>query len=766
MFEQFLSNFSGGEVSEEVYGRFDSDIYRNALRLCKNFLSMTQGAAVFRGGSTYMHPARLQQVARVEKFQYSDEQVYILEFTDGILRIYEDEAVTISSTSKNITAATKANPGVITSVGHGYATNDEIYISGVVGMTELNGRFFRVVKINNDTYSLKDLYGTVINTTAYTTYSSGGTSTIVYEVASPYSLAQLDEFQFDQEGNIAYFVHDEVAPYLLTRASATSWTFATFSRTADPFTGAGEYPRSVCFFEGCIYYAGSVNYPNRWWRSRGPEDTGGTRYNDFTTGADADHAIISTLNATQGATAYIHWITSLSDFLCFGTEGGVVGLDGGSDAAITPTNYRTRPIDPVGVSPATPVTDGQTVFYMQKGSRVLRSFEYDVLADRYKSFDRSFLAPHLTKSGIKKIVLQRWKSGLIWGVRNDGRLVCLTLKPKEDVSGWHQHELGGAGLIVDATMAPQISGYDRLYLVVQRTINSTTTRYLEYINDPWEGLDKNDYYTGNQAADDTAYLDEVYEAQRDAVYLDASLVWDGSDRGSITLTPGATTGEDITFTASSGVFAATDVGKRLTKKYADRAGGGQAIITAFTSSTEVVCDVEVDFDSVVAIPAGDWTLTTDSVGGLYHLEGKTIPVIADGRKHPDVTITAGVAVLTRQAGKILFGFSFRGIIMPLNLVAIGNGQNSISFQKNISTIAVTMASSIGVRYGTSLYELQEIYASEEGQLTDRPPVPFTGTVVLPNEDTWSADKGLVYVQDDPYPCILNAVNVTIEVGEK
>lgn len=847
MIEHLLSNFSGGEVAPEVFGRQDSEIYKNSAKRFENFISMTQGAAVFRGGLTYLHPTRQQKTGRIEKFAFNDDQVYTLEFTDLKLRIYEDDELTLTPTTKAISDATKANPCVLTMVGHGFSTGDEIYVTGVAGMTELNGRFFRVTSLTADTCSLQDLFGNNVNSTNFTTYTSGGTAAKVYEVTSPYPEADLDDFQFDQEGNTMTFTHDQYAPYRLTRESATSWTFATFSRTADPFiaaskniTGATQanpcvitavahgyssgqrvliesvggmtqlnsnsylivvltantfslqtlagvdvdstgygaytaggtskretYPRSCTYFEGCIYYAGSVDNPNRWWRSRGPDDTGATRYDDFTTGSDADHAIIANLSAIQKQTAYIHWIVGLNSFLSFGTEAGVIGLDGGGDAAITPTNFRTRPIDPVGAQKVTPVSDGQTVFYIQKGGRNLRSFEYDLIADKYKSFDRSFLAPHLTVSGIKKIVLQRWKLGLIWAVRNDGKLICLTVKPKEDVTGWHRHSIGGIGVsVIDAVVEPQVEGYDKLKLIVERTINSTTTRYIEYMNDPWEGIDKADYYTGDLTADDTAYLDELYESMRECKYLDSNLIWDGSDRGAITMTPGATTGSNIIFTASGSLFTASDVGKLITKRYQDRVGGGQARIVSYTNATTVVCDIEVDFDSTSAIPAGDWFLSGLVVTGLYHLEGQTIQVVADGRKHPDVVVSGGSVTLVRQTSIALFGYKYTGVLEPLNFVLVAALQNSVSFGKNVGQLAVMLANSIGVRYGTDIYELQEIYASEGGQLTDRPPVPVTGTLDLPVEDFWDINKSIIYVQDDPYPCMINAMSISLEVGEQ
>src|SRR5262245_28294663 len=122
MFEQFISSFAGGEVSEEIFGQYPSDLYKNALQRCENFFSLLTGPAQYRGGFSFVHPTRQNLVARQERFKFNDQQVYILEFTNGKLRIYEDAGLTLSTTAKAITGATQANPGVLTVVGHGYST--------------------------------------------------------------------------------------------------------------------------------------------------------------------------------------------------------------------------------------------------------------------------------------------------------------------------------------------------------------------------------------------------------------------------------------------------------------------------------------------------------------------------------------------------------------------------------------------------------------------------------------------------------------------
>jgi hypothetical protein len=76
--------------------------------------------------------------------------------------------------SSLITGASQANPCVITSARHGYVTGDQVTISGVVGMTQLNGNTYTITVVNADSYSLDST-----DSTGFTTYTSGGLSRLV-----------------------------------------------------------------------------------------------------------------------------------------------------------------------------------------------------------------------------------------------------------------------------------------------------------------------------------------------------------------------------------------------------------------------------------------------------------------------------------------------------------------------------------------------------------------------------------------------------------
>lgn len=75
---------------------------------------------------------------------------------------------------KAMSAATKANPCVITTATHDYSTGQVVYISGVTGMTQLNSNYFKVIVLSATTFSLTDRSGTAIDSSAYSTYTASG----------------------------------------------------------------------------------------------------------------------------------------------------------------------------------------------------------------------------------------------------------------------------------------------------------------------------------------------------------------------------------------------------------------------------------------------------------------------------------------------------------------------------------------------------------------------------------------------------------------
>jgi hypothetical protein len=76
--------------------------------------------------------------------------------------------------AKTITAVTQANPAVVTSTAHGLSKGDVVTISGVVGMTQLNGNSYVVQYVSTNSFVLAG-----VDSTAFTAYTSGGSATPV-----------------------------------------------------------------------------------------------------------------------------------------------------------------------------------------------------------------------------------------------------------------------------------------------------------------------------------------------------------------------------------------------------------------------------------------------------------------------------------------------------------------------------------------------------------------------------------------------------------
>lgn len=91
------------------------------------------------------------------RFKFHGSQIQVLTAFDA------------DSPSHAITGITKANPAVVTSAAHGLEDGDVVYITGVVGMTEVNAQAFIVNVLNANTF---ELFG--IDSTGYGTYTSGG----------------------------------------------------------------------------------------------------------------------------------------------------------------------------------------------------------------------------------------------------------------------------------------------------------------------------------------------------------------------------------------------------------------------------------------------------------------------------------------------------------------------------------------------------------------------------------------------------------------
>lgn len=218
--------FNSGEWAPSLYARVDLAKWRTGCALAENFFVDYRGGLSSRAGTKNVIQAYDSSGAvRLIPFQASVDVGYALEFGDGYIRFhYQGEPVL--EPAFNITAATQANPCTLTIPGHNYAVGDWILVNGVVGMTQLNGRYFVVRTVVGDDITLRNMFGNNVNSSSYDVYSSGGTSRKVYTISSPYTSDELFGIKFVQQVSSLILCHPNYEPYILTLNTALDWTLS------------------------------------------------------------------------------------------------------------------------------------------------------------------------------------------------------------------------------------------------------------------------------------------------------------------------------------------------------------------------------------------------------------------------------------------------------------------------------------------------------------------------------------------------------------
>jgi hypothetical protein len=148
-------NFTRGIFSPVVYSRKDVDAWQAGARQLQNVTIMKHGGVRKRPGTWLVYELPLgERVPRLFPFTYSPGQSYALLFGQGWTMPLALGGAVVSA-GFGITAITNADPAVITAPYHDLAADDEIYLDGIDGMEELNGRVFQVVAvIDADNFSI------------------------------------------------------------------------------------------------------------------------------------------------------------------------------------------------------------------------------------------------------------------------------------------------------------------------------------------------------------------------------------------------------------------------------------------------------------------------------------------------------------------------------------------------------------------------------------------------------------------------------------
>ena len=741
-----FSSFAAGEISPLLEGRTDLDKYKQGLAQLKNMIVMPQGGVKRRPGTEFICQANkttsYSAPPRIIAFQFKQSDTYVLEFNHENMRVIRDGAQVLNATSKNITAITKASPGVVTSAGHGFSNGDEIYIASVGGMTELNNKNYKVLNVTTDTFTLENLnvYNRAIDTTNFTTYTNGGTATAIYQIASPYHNNDLADLRFVQSADTMYFVHPDYAIRTLTRSDHNNWTFATPSISGSPspaLNTAGNYPSVVTFFEQRLVFANTTNNPQTLWFSKNAD------YTNFTAGTGDNDALIYTIASnTVDAIRYL----SSTRILAVGTTGGEFVLTSTNDGPVTPTTTLIRKYSNYGTANVEPVQVADVTLFAQRGGRKVREFKFagDVNTSGYQAPDMTILAEHLTDGGITQFAYQQEPESIIWALRSDGVLLGLTYRREEDVVGWHQHVIGGR---VGYT---RVSNFDWSATPVGAKVtvhkkNGSSVAFIAEAASSDPPVEQNGWRIDTSSSSNTRI--NLQNAINTDVDLVATLPATASTSIAVeeAFDPNPTL-DTFTTLSASGDSSMTILNEQIAQVKGicvlpTDGGEDELYLSVFrwiknADNYETKHYIErlkpFDFGSNTTSAffvdsglsySGD---ATTSLTGLNHLCEDTVTILANGATHAQENVSNGSITLDFSATTAAVGLRYNSEMQTMRIESGSEDGTSQGKHKRIHAVTLRLNETVGIEVGNAADELDRIPFRDSSMNMDEGIPLFTG----------------------------------------
>ncbi len=476
-----LVRFNVGEISELMSGRIDTEEYKGACKVLKNFIPSVQGPVSRRGGTRFVAEVKNSaKKTRLFAFQYSAVLSYLLEFGDHYVRFFYHRSpivdqndnpieITVPYAAEDLDKLYFSQSGDVVYIAHPSYPLRTITRYGQTDWRTAEVNFidgpYLPVHTGDISLTPSAVQGNITITASAAVFASTdvGRSVRIMQASNPnvqWGAAKITGFTSATSVQATVFAN---YPFMNTTASK-AWRLGVFSET----TG---YPSAAAFFEQrLILGKGNGVYGSK----TGQYEIFSPTATDASVTAECGYGYELSSDQIND----VCWLSS-GRALAIGTVGADFTLETSGGEGALPFIVKAQRHSTYGSENVAPVKVGSTTLFVQHYGRKLRAFMYDSNSDDYIAKDLTVLASHMTYGGIKEMALQQEPSSIVWCVLNNGGLVGVTYEASESVQAWHRHELPG-GYVESIAIVPSESGaYDELFLLVRRTINGVTKRYIE-----------------------------------------------------------------------------------------------------------------------------------------------------------------------------------------------------------------------------------------------------------------------------------------------
>lgn len=766
MAKSLFKSFAGGEITPEMYGRLDLTKFQTGLAKCENFLTLPHGPAARRPGSYFVQQTKnaytpsTNHPIKLRPFVFNAAQAYVVEFGSGYVRFHNQNGTELEA-EKSVTALTIASPAVLTVVGHGYSSGDWVFVDNLnpndLGQF-LNGRFLEVVKLSNDTFSLKRLpcydqgAGVAVNTSGLTAYTPGGTVQRVYTLASPYASGA--ELNYAQSNDVMTLTSTAYAARELSRVGSANWNFGTVS-----FAITIAAPGGV----GAVATIPTATNPT----TQSYVVTAVAA--DLTTESVASTPATCSNNLTiAGNFNTISWsaVTGASRYYVYKLRGGTHGFIGQTtglslvDDNINPDVITTPPTSSITLNTGAGDYPAAVTYYERR-----RWFAGTTLKPPNFWMTRSG-----TESNLSSSVPTQADDALELRIASQQQQSIRHLVALQDVvaltaSGEHRiFADGGPAISLDTisikpqgasganTAQPALADDRALYVQAQGSyirelafdpsgIGRFTTENVSVM-----APHLFDGFSVTEVAYCRAPVPVLWALRNDGVLLGMTHMpaqqvygWHrhvigGEDAfvESIAVIP--ENNEDVLYLAVrrplNGGYYAVTIERITTRQFIDQSNA-----------------YFVDCGLSYFAPGAPVTV----IRGLWHLEGRTVDILADGAVVTPQAVVNGAITLANAASTVHVGFNYVSDLQTLPQAYEGAPAGGQGTMKNVSKVFVRVKASSLAKAGPRFDALREYPARQVSDPYGSPPALRTAELAITVDPSWTTDGSICIRQDKPLP---------------
>jgi hypothetical protein len=530
-----------------------------------------------------------------------------------------------------------------------------------------------------------------------------------------------------------------IGAVLIDSAGYIAYVGGGFAVQVSPmFAAPGDYPACGTLYQERLCVGGSDNNPTQ--LNGSVQDD----YPDFICDPNEDdYAIQFTLVSNQ-VNQLINMIGT-PNALLIGTSGGVWVMNGSNGSSLSQTNVNASVQSTYGVSALQPQLVNGSAIFVSRSARIVNFLVYSFTTNAWDNNDLTRLNRNITlgpseaTSGIAQTAFQIEPYPIFWAVRNDGQLIGLVFNVQDQVYAWFRVNMTIQGGSIESVAV--ISGEnqeDQVVVVVNRTINGVTQRYVEYFM-PQELF--------GQLSN--AFFVHCGQQLQGAPAVAITGITNGSSCVVSTKTPhGFTTGMTVQITGVTGMVSPT--GQSINQD------ATQAYTITYDSATEFTLNGMDTSTWTPYVSGGSVEQVFNEVTGLSYLLGQTVVAVGDGAiiLQPTV-VTSDSITFPYYCNLITIGIPYTTTIQPTNPSLSSQGATTRGMPQKLNRASLSLYQSMGGQVGTDLNYMYDLVYGTGTQL--QTPTMTTGLLTVDLDCDWSESSTLYIQQSDPLPFCVRGI---------